>query len=120
MSLNHKRLIIAGCVLLLPMYLVAQGAISGSVMDSDGLPIPGANVIISGTSLGASADNGGSFTIENVPGDTYTLVATAIGYARTEQKVSVTDGSTTTVRFELKTDVLGMNSVVVTGVANPV
>lgn len=54
-------------LLLLPMSFFAQNVVSGTVTESaTGLPIPGVNVIVKGTSNGASTDFDGNYTIENV------------------------------------------------------
>ena len=34
----------------------AQGTVSGTVTDSDGLPLPGATVVVQGTSIGVTSD----------------------------------------------------------------
>ena len=38
----------------------AQGTVSGSVTDSDGLPLPGATVVVQGTSIGVTSDFDGN------------------------------------------------------------
>lgn len=60
--------------------------ISGVVRDkSTGEPLPGVNVIVEGTMLGASTDTDGSYVILNIPPGTYTVTFDYIGY----QTVSV-------------------------------
>ena len=46
----------------------------------NGDALPGANIIISGTGLGTSADAEGSYFIINLPPGVYELKATMIGY----------------------------------------
>ena len=63
----------------------STGKISGSVRDSrtqEGLP--GVNVILQGTSLGASTDIDGRYVILNVPPGRYTVSASLVGYRRYE------------------------------------
>jgi TonB-dependent receptor len=58
-----------------------SGKISGSVSDSqDKKPLPGANVFLQGTKLGASSDLNGKFVIPIVPTGRYKLVVRYIGY----------------------------------------
>ena len=67
---------------------IAQQAskISGVVRDkTTGEPLPGVNVIVEGTMLGASTDTDGSYVILNIPPGTYTVTFDYIGY----QTVSV-------------------------------
>lgn len=99
--------------------LHGQGIITGKVLSDDGKPIIGANVFLSGTSLGAAAGTDGVYLLENVPAGDYNLVVSAIGYKRGEMAVTVNDGEVVDVSYQLGTDVLGLSNVVVTGVVNP-
>ena len=54
------------------------GSISGKVK-GDSMPLAGANVYLSGTSMGATTDSLGSYLIENVPVGKYSLTADYIG-----------------------------------------
>lgn len=59
------------------------GKISGRVVDATtGEPLPGTNVVISNTMMGAAADMDGYYTILNVPPGLYNLSAMAIGYTK--------------------------------------
>lgn len=54
-------------LLLLPMSFFAQNTVSGTVTESaTSLPVPGANVIVKGTTNGTTTDFDGNYTIENV------------------------------------------------------
>ena len=70
------------------------GKIAGVVTDKEsGEPLPGVNVMIVGTTVGAATNIHGEFFIINVPPGTYTLRATLIGYGPVETKnVQVTVG----------------------------
>ena len=58
----------------------SQGTITGTVIDGDlNEPLPGASVVVQGTTTGTSTDFDGNFTIE-VPNSTGTLVVSYIGY----------------------------------------
>ena len=41
----------------------AQSTITGTVLDEDGNPVPGANIVVQGTTEGVAADFDGNFTI---------------------------------------------------------
>ena len=85
-----------------------RGKIAGQVIDSaTGDPLPGVNVIIVGTTLGAATNVKGNYFILNVPAGVYNLTASMIGYKRiTYSNVKVSIDLTTTVDFELSSQVL--------------
>lgn len=88
--------------LVLAGSLVAQtGTVSGTVKDESGKPLAGANIMVQGTSLGSASDEGGGYTIADVPAGSQTVVATYIGYVSSEQTVTVAAGSNT-VDFTLE------------------
>jgi len=95
------------------------GKIAGKVTDSQGLPLPGVNVIIEGTTRGTPTDTKGDFFILNISPGTYTLVFSIIGY----ETVRVTDvrvqvDRTTTVDMKLKDANLSLGEVVVSAEAS--
>ena len=54
-------------LLMLPMSFFAQNTVSGTVTESGtGLPIPGANVIVQGTTNGTVTDFDGNYSINNI------------------------------------------------------
>jgi len=68
--------------LFISLFAGTTGKISGIVKDADtGEALPGANVIIEGTTLGASTDLDGYYSIINVPPGRYTLKVIYVGYA---------------------------------------
>ena len=58
---------------------MAQGKVSGTVVDATGEPVIGASVIVQGTTTGTVTDIDGAFTINNVPSKG-NLVVSFIGY----------------------------------------
>ena len=56
-----------------------QTRITGTVVDAQGVPVPGASVIVKGTATGTMTDGNGVFTITVAPGAT--LEVSCIGYA---------------------------------------
>jgi outer membrane cobalamin receptor len=101
-----------------PLFAGTTGKISGIVRDADnGEPLPGANVFLEGTSLGASTDNDGFYYVLNIPPGTYVVQATYIGYgSSTKSEVRVTTDMTTKLDFELMSELLETETVVVTAV----
>ena len=52
-------------MVIVPIGLLAQGQITGTVTSSDdGFPLPGTSVIIKGTTIGGTTDFDGNFTID--------------------------------------------------------
>jgi len=90
------------------LYAGVTGKIVGVVTDAENdQPLPGANIIIEGTTMGAATGVNGYYVILNVPPGTYTLKATMIGYAAiTVTEVRVNIDLTTTVDFEMKPEVI--------------
>ncbi|PWH84269.1 SusC/RagA family TonB-linked outer membrane protein [Algibacter marinivivus] len=87
----------------------AQGkTISGTVTDNSGLPLPGATVLVKGTSSGASTDFDGKFSIQANQGDA--LVFSYVGYSTQEVVV----GSSATIDVKLLEDAQALQEVVVT------
>ncbi len=62
--------------------------IKGLVKDADGLPLPGANVVVKGTGIGAQTDFDGKFAI-SVPDDSSILVISYLGFKTVE--IDITD-----------------------------
>ena len=91
----------------------SQGTITGTVVDGDiGGPLPGASVVVKGTTNGASSDFDGNFTIE-VSENSGTLVVSYIGYVTKRVSFSST-GSIGSIT--LNPDAQELGEVVVTGV----
>ena len=58
------------------------GGITGEIIDADThQPLIGANVIISGTELGAACNSEGRFSIYNIPVGSYIITVSMIGYS---------------------------------------
>ena len=65
-------------VLLTGMAFAQQKTIKGKVTDETGAPVPGATVIVKGTTTGTVTDMDGNFSF-GVPATTKTLVVSFIG-----------------------------------------
>ncbi len=100
-------MVIATGLLVLMASQVVQagtaGKIAGVIKDTEsGIPLPGASVIIKGTSIGTSTDEDGEYFILNVPVGTYTVEASLIGYQTMIQtQVTVLLDLTTPLDFQL-------------------
>lgn len=95
-----------------PAVLAAQQVtVNGTVVSADtNEPVPSANVIVQGTSLGTRTNEKGEFTIRP-PSDSVTLVFTRIGYAR---QVVPLNGRTT-LSIQMQAIAVSLTEVVVVG-----
>jgi hypothetical protein len=76
--------------------------------------VSGAQVFIPGTGLGALTNESGVFTLSDVPVGTVRLRVRSLGYADTDQAVTVQSGETTEANFEVAVAALSMEALVVT------
>jgi len=103
----------------------STGGISGSVRDENGAAVTGAqieviNAVTGVTERTVSSDNGGNFTVTQLPPGRYRLVASASGFSKAElPDISVRVTETTTVTIPLKVGEVGA-SVTVTGAGSEV
>jgi len=90
------------------------GKIAGRITDAEsGEPLPGANIIIEGTLIGAAADADGYYVIINIPPGVYSLRATMMGYKETRiEAVRTRIDLTTTINFRLSATVLDVGESV--------
>ena len=107
-------LICAGFVFSGKLIAGTTGKIAGRVIDAEtSKPLPGANIIIEGTTMGAASDLDGYYAIINIPPGSYSLKASTMGYADTRiEKIRTRIDLTTTVNFSLKATVLEMGESV--------
>jgi len=88
-----------------------QIRISGNITDSNtGEPLPGVNIVVKGTIIGANTDNGGKFSL-NVPNLTGTLQVSFIGYVTQDIAIE----GRTTINVSLVQEVQALSDVVVVG-----
>jgi len=95
--------------------LIAQDRVSGRVVEAATLaPIEGAQVFVPGADLGVFTDDDGSFVLQGLPAGEVTLRVRLIGYRSVERTVTV---GATDVQFELRTEAVALDEIVVTGTA---
>lgn len=115
---------------LIPVFLVSSavltagvtGKISGTVTDaSTGEGLMGVNVILQNTAQGAATDVEGNYTILNVYGGKYTLVATMIGYKKVEiVNVTVLADRTTLVDIRMEQTAIEGEEVTIVATRPPI
>lgn len=98
------------CLIMVPATLMAQSTVSGTVTDkANAMPLPGVNVLVKGTSRGASTDFDGNYTLEVNQGEI--IVISYVGYKT--QEITYTGQST--IDVVLEEDAAQLDEVVLIG-----
>ncbi len=119
-----KLVIFLLALIFLPAGLQAgvTGKISGTVKNkqtSD--PLPGVNITVEGTTLGASTDLDGYYVILQVPPGLHNITASYIGYKDiTYQSVQVSADLTSNVNFDMEETALDLGEAIVVTAERPI
>jgi outer membrane receptor for ferrienterochelin and colicin len=106
--------------LLFSLHIYAQtGIVEGKVTDaSSNEPIPFANVVLQGTTIGGATDLDGNFKITGIKPDLYNVEVSFLGYkTKVEYEVQVFNNKPALVNVKLEEDSKTLDAVVVK--ANP-
>lgn len=107
-----KRIYLAFAAIFISAMAFAQGTLTGTVVDGElGGPLPGASVVVKGTSNGTSTDFDGNFTLE-VNQNSGTLIVSYIGFIKKQVEFTSTGNLGT---IELLPDAQELGEVVVIG-----
>lgn len=86
--MNYRKLLLVVSCLMATVVMWAQTrTVTGTVVGSDGLPIPGAYVLVKGTTTGTVTDMDGKYRI-SVPEGSETLIFRIIGMLDQEQEIN--------------------------------
>ncbi len=100
-------------------YCSPGASISGVVTDAQtGERLPGANILIEGTSLGASTDLSGRYHVGDVPPGSYIVRVSYVGYKNLKENVTLTSGHHLTRNFKLEAVGVKGKTVIVTAQAS--
>jgi len=115
--MSRKVLFASFILMSLAGVALGQGSIAGTVTDkTTGETIIGANVLVQGTTFGASTDLEGRFLITNVPAGSYSLQISFVTYkTHLIPDVVVESGKRVTIDVVLSEDVSELQEIVVTG-----
>lgn len=105
-----------------PQEVCAQqtGTIRGRVLDmATGRPLPSVQVFVAGTGTGALSNQDGGFVLANVAAGQATVRAQLVGYGTESAAVEVVPGEVVELEFELQTQAISLDEVVVTGTGAP-
>lgn len=105
-----KQLAIIAWLVLTSTTLFAQRTVTGQVTDDMNEGLPGAAILVKGTTVGTITDMDGRYSIL-APNDQSVLVFSYLGYATKEEIV----GTRNTINVSLAQEISGLDEVVVTG-----
>lgn len=97
--------------------LMAQGTIKGTLKTANGKTVPGANILLKGTTTGTTSSINGSYTLQ-VSAGRHVLQISFTGFKPINYSFTIKNGETVTKNFVLHDDLLALDQVVVTGVQN--
>lgn len=86
--------------------------VKGQVVDADGYPLPGVNVLVKGTNIGVITDIDGNYTLE-APYSNASIVFSYVGFHPEERKIN----NRSIINITLLEDSKALEEVVVVGYA---
>jgi TonB-linked SusC/RagA family outer membrane protein len=108
MKLKLKCLMTLFMAFMIQVSFAQEKSVSGTITAAtDGLPLPGVNVIVKGTTRGVQSDFDGNYTITVSANET--LVFSFVGMKSTERKV----GASSTINVQMLEDAAALDEVVV-------
>jgi len=107
---KNRKLSLLFIVLFVLQQGIGQGFLSGKITSKDdGLPLPGVNVFITGTTNGVVSDNEGKYTI-SVASENDLITFSFTGY----KSLTISANGKTTIDLAMETDDVQLDEVVVT------
>ena len=109
MKLKLTSLLTLMLAFVMQFSFAQQKTVSGTVTDTDGLPLPGVSVVVDGTTRGVQTDFDGNYSIDVNTGDV--LIFSYIGM----KEVKRTVGQSNSINFAMEEDATALEEVVITG-----
>ena len=109
MKLKLSGIVTLIMVLVTQFSIGQEKSISGMVNDQDGLPLPGVNVLVKGTTNGTQTDFDGNYIIQASEGQT--LVFSYLGQRTVERII----GASNTIDVQMEEDASLLEEVIVVG-----
>jgi len=116
--MNFKRYLTTALILLamvaFSVVSFAQGTVTGTVTDDAGEPAIGATVAVDGTTIGASTDVQGKYSL-SIPAGEVTISISYVGFTPQKKIITVENGKTLTLDVQLAEDAIVTDELVVVG-----
>lgn len=112
---KRLQLILMLSLILFSGQILAQATFRGKVIDDQNLSLPGANIVLEGTNKGTVTNQLGDFVIQGVPSGKYNVVVSYLGYTSLKQEITLQDGQTLEMRFQMMPGTLEGGEVIVFG-----
>ncbi len=108
-------LAVAATFICLPALVFAQAGVVKGIVLEEGLdePLPGVNVYLEGTRLGAATGADGRFVIDHVPAGSYRLVARFLSFQTLRREIEVATGATVEITLRLREQPIEIPEIVV-------
>ena len=97
------------------IYGQSEILLTGTIKEESGVALPGASIVMKGSSTGTTADEKGFFRLDLKKSGSYTIEVSAVGYLSQSKLINVKSGQEITLNFLLKSNVKEMNEVTVHG-----
>jgi outer membrane receptor protein involved in Fe transport len=96
-----------------------KGSLTGRIVDSENLPLPGAAIMIKSLNKGTVSDNNGVYRLLGLNPGEYVVTVSYVGFKPVEKKISLKDDKPQTLDFQLSDNEI-IGEVVVKGSAGGV
>ncbi|KIQ17249.1 ferrichrome-iron receptor [Flavobacterium sp. MEB061] len=116
LNLKTSCFLSAICLLFSISTALAQqtnGKVKGTITTSEGDPAAGVNVVLKNSKYGTVTNDDGTFELNRVKPNTYSLQISLTGYETTEQEVVVAESETANVSLQLKVSNKELQEVVI-------
>ena len=107
---------ILSILMFLSLAVQAQtGQIQGKIINNEGKPAEFVTIQLKEIQKGTNSDENGEFMLNNIKSNSYTLVASYIGYKTLEQIVKIEEGKTLKLSLELLENAETLKEIVISG-----
>ncbi|MET0635749.1 MAG: TonB-dependent receptor [Chitinophagaceae bacterium] len=110
---QHRQTILILASLFLPVVLLAQVTIKGTVKNAKGQPVPNASIVLKDTYDGATSDSTGRFSFTSSEKGNQLVVITSANFRPLEQPINL-DNPPAEFQFQLKEEISELRAVVLT------
>lgn len=98
---NALRILSLLCIFLVTQEVSGQALLRGKVIDDQNLSLPGASILIKGTNKGTVTNQDGDFALVGLSEGNYVINVRYLGYTDQEREITLQNGQTLDLRFQL-------------------